>query len=107
MILQIANGTLGPSDLHPLQFTAADVDRSGDVSLLDAWILLRHIVGIESDLIGQVGSVQATEDLSDIDADNTQPDTLDSVTTDGGTPPDLTLFIIGDVDGSYRPETMP
>ena len=108
MILQIANGTLDQSTLHPLQITAADVDRSGAVTIMDAWILLRHIVGIEEgDFIGDVGSVQATEDLSAIDAENTQPETLDSITADGETPPDLTLFIIGDVDGSYRPENLP
>ena len=50
--------------------------------------------------------MQATEDLSDIDANNTQPETLDSITADGDTTPDLTLFIIGDVDGSYRPENL-
>ena len=72
MILQIANGTIDQSTLHPLQITAADVDRSGAVTIMDAWILLRHIVGIEEDFIGDVGSVQLK--FGDIDADNTQPE---------------------------------
>ena len=48
---------------------------------------------------------QATEDLSDIDADNTQPETLDR-----SRPMAIRRrfdSIIGDVDGSYRPENLP
>ena len=105
MILQIANGTFDQNNLDsPLQITAADINQDGAVTTLDAWLLLRHIVGLSVDTVGLVGFVDADQDLSGITVDNTQPDDLDLITAVSDLPTDLTVFIIGDVDGSYRPD---
>jgi hypothetical protein len=92
---------LGVTDLvSPLQIVAADVDQSGMVSILDAWHILRYVVGLGSEHIGKVSLVSDTLDLTAVDVSNSALDSLDviSLLEDGSD--DLTLLVYGDVDGS-------
>jgi hypothetical protein len=99
MVLQIANQSLTIDDLlSPLQVMAADINKSGEVSALDAWLLLKYIVGQSVSNIGQVGLVDSDQDLSAIDSTNAFVD--DQVSVDAGQVNDYIAYVIGDVDGS-------
>lgn len=102
LALKIANGSVAAADLQsPLQILAADVTGNGAVTTLDAWHLLRAVVGIDNPRIGAVGLVESGISLSAITADNAYTELLNSVSLGSETPFGATAFIVGDVDGSY------
>jgi hypothetical protein len=102
LALKIANGSITVEDLaSPLQILAADVTGNGAVTTLDAWHLLRAVVGIDNARIGTVGLVESGIDLSGITAADAQIALLNSVNFGSVTPFGVTAFIVGDVDGSY------
>ncbi|WP_183941603.1 type I secretion C-terminal target domain-containing protein, partial [Sphingorhabdus rigui] len=102
LALKIANGSITVEDLaSPLQILAADVTGNGAVTTLDAWHLLRAVVGIDNARIGTVGLVESGIDLSGITAADAQIALLNSVNFGSATPFGVTAFIVGDVDGSY------
>jgi hypothetical protein len=101
MALKIANGSLTNASLSsPLQIASADVNKSGSVTTMDAWLILRAVVGYEVPNIGDLGFVQSTADLSAIDRFHTQPTGLNYLDL---TSPSVavTAYLLGDVNGSY------
>ena len=101
MALKIANGSLTSSSLgSPLQITSADVNKSGSVTTLDAWLILRAVVGYDVPNIGNVGFVQSNADLSQIDSYHAQLSALNYI--DMTSPSvSVTAYLLGDVNGSY------
>jgi hypothetical protein len=102
LALKIANGSVVVSDLgSPLQILAADINQNGAVTTLDAWLLLRDIVGIEHKNIGKVGLVEQGTDLSGLSAANAHLDLINEFSINSDTPFNATAFVVGDVNGSY------
>nr|WP_305847267.1 type I secretion C-terminal target domain-containing protein [Marinobacterium sp. xm-a-152] len=101
--LQIANGSLTENTLtSPLQISAADANQSGEVTALDAWLLLKQIVSGSSDsAIGTLHFVEDNADLSGITADNSLVDDFGYLDSLLDVSPNLTAYIVGDLDGSY------
>jgi hypothetical protein len=102
LALKMANGSIGTSAVeNRLQFVAADVNKSGQVTALDAWLILRDLVGMDS---GQVGEWQLVNQKSPTTSLNAQhawdPQLIDITLNQTGTV-DLIGVIRGDVDGSW------
>jgi hypothetical protein len=102
MCLKMANGSLSAADIEsPYQFIAADVNKSGQVTAVDAFLLLRAIVGLDS--VGSAGQwqcVNAAADPSGLSAGKAWDDSFSEF--ENRTPQfDLTGVILGDVDGSW------
>ena len=101
MALKIANGSLVEGDLaSPLQIVAADIDQSGVVSVLDAWNILRSIVGFDTEFVGNSALISDTVDLSGITSQNSAVTGINSIDISDDGHDDLTIVIFGDVDGS-------
>ena len=101
MALKIANGSLVEGDLaSPLQIVAADIDQSGVVSVLDAWNILRSIVGFDTEFVGNSALISDTVDLSGITSQNSAVTGINSIDISNDGHDDLTIVIFGDVDGS-------
>jgi hypothetical protein len=102
MAFKIATGELQADDLHsPLQITAADINANGTVTIMDAWLLLRHVVGIEDANVGRFGFVSSSSDLTNISATRSQPVSANKLTLLSDANFDATGYIIGDVDGGF------
>ena len=103
LALQIANGSLTSEDLYdPLQISAADANQNGEVTTLDAWLLLKQIVeGSGDSSIGTLHFVEDGTDLSGVSATNTSVPEYGYLDSLLDSSPNLTAFIVGDVDGSY------
>ena len=102
LCLKLANGTLSASSLEsPYQLIAADVNKSGQITTLDAFQLLRAVVGMDSSgAAGQWQCVSADADLSGLSVAKSWDDSL--VTFDNlQAHVNLVGVIIGDVDGSW------
>ena len=101
MALKIANGSLTSASLSsPLQIASADVNKSGSVTTMDAWLILRAVVGYEVPNMGDLSFVQSNADLSTIDRFHAQPTGLNYLDL---TSPSVavTAYLLGDVNGSY------
>ena len=102
LCLKLANGSLSASDLESAyQLVAADVNKSGQVTAVDALLLLRAVVGLNSSgAAGQWQCLNAEADTSMLSASNAWDTSL--VRFDNSTTQiDLVGVIIGDVDGSW------
>jgi hypothetical protein len=98
----MANGTLPSNQLvNPLQWVAADVNQSGVVSALDAWHILREIVGLGTASVGDWQMVDASVDTSTLSTQNAWLSNLDNIALDVASGLDLIGIIRGDVDGSW------
>ena len=102
MTLKMANGTLVTGQLvNPLQWVAADVNKSGTVSALDAWHILREIVGLGTASVGDWQIVDASANTSTLSVQNTWLSNLDDIAPDAVSGLNLIGIIRGDVDGSW------
>jgi hypothetical protein len=102
IVLKMANGTLPSNQLvNPLQWVAADVNQSGVVSALDAWHILREIVGLGTASVGDWQMVDASVDTSTLSTQNAWLSNLDNIALDVASGLDLIGIIRGDVDGSW------
>jgi hypothetical protein len=102
MCLKLANGTLSLSSLESTyQLVAADVNKSGQITTLDAFLLLRAVVGLDSTgAAGQWQCVNADADLSALSVTKSWENSL--VEFDNHNPHiQLVGVIVGDVDGSW------
>jgi Ca2+-binding RTX toxin-like protein len=106
LILKIANGSASvATGLDPMQILAADVNRDGKVTVVDALLVARYVTGRTTDpgQIGHVAFVNAATDLTGVSASHASATLEDAVTLQSALTSsfDLTGFVIGDVDGSY------
>ena len=102
MALKIANGTLAAEQLEStLQLIAADVNKSGAVTALDSWLILRELVGQGNGVVGSWQLVNSKADLTLINATHTATSDLIDFSLAGQNPLDLYGLIRGDVDGSW------
>ncbi|WP_293751731.1 type I secretion C-terminal target domain-containing protein, partial [Limnohabitans sp. Rim8] len=102
MALKMANGTLSENQLfNPLQWVAADVNKSGTVSALDAWHILREIVGLGTANVGDWQIVNGSVDASRLSADNAWLNNLDEISPDVALDLVLIGVIRGDIDGTW------
>jgi hypothetical protein len=104
MALKIANGSLGAADLEsPYQLVAADVNKSGTVNALDAWLILRELVGYEDNNVGSWQLLNGTVDAGNMSSQKAWLAEFEKYTFES----DLGIYLIGvirgDVDGSLAP----
>jgi len=104
MALKIANGSLGAADLEsPYQLVAADVNKSGTVNVLDAWLILRELVGYEDNNVGSWQLLNGTVDTGNLSPQNAWLAEFEKYTFESDLGIHLIGLIRGDVDGSLAP----
>ena len=102
MALKMANNSLPANQIsNPLQWVAADVNKSGSVTALDAWHILRSIVGLESANVGEWQIINGALDTAGLSPSNSWLDNLDRLSLDTDLNISLIGVIRGDVDGSW------
>ena len=102
LALKIGNGSLLQANLaSPYQVLAADVNNSGKVDALDAWLILRKLVGFDTPTVGQWQMVNASKDASALSAQAAWKPGLDSYDLQSGSDVQIVGVIKGDIDGSW------
>jgi hypothetical protein len=102
LALKIGNGSLLQANLEsPYQLLAADVNNSGKVNALDAWLILRNLVGYDTQSVGEWQMVNGSVDTSTLSAQATWKPGLDSYDLQATTDLQIVGVIKGDVDGSW------
>jgi hypothetical protein len=99
LALKIANGNFSLNS--PYQLLAADVNNSATVNALDAWQILRNLVGYDSENVGEWQMVNGSVDTSSLTAQAAWKSGLDSYDLQPGADLQIVGIIKGDVDGSW------
>jgi hypothetical protein len=102
LALKMANGTMTNPDVESaLQWIAADVNKSGSVSVIDSWLILRELIGIDAPHVGEWQLINSNIDMSSLSAQQTSVNGMTNLDLTSDSTVQLVGLIYGDIDGSW------